>query len=118
MYFLHVRTGLLIMTWFLPHAHGTESIATDKVQKHLAFKTVNTPPTRWYPSIEQVDRNSHCRNFKLRMGRTASFWKIDIIPRGARAEGPSVARLSNAPHKNYSNLHCSAALALSHIERL
>ena len=24
--------------------------------------------------------------------------------------------LSDAPHKNYSNLHCSAALALSHIE--
>ena len=26
--------------------------------------------------------------------------------------------LSNAPHKNYSKLHCSAALALSHIEYL
>ena len=26
--------------------------------------------------------------------------------------------LSNAPHKNYSKLHCSAALTLSHIEYL
>ena len=26
--------------------------------------------------------------------------------------------LSDAPHKNYSKLHCSAALALSHIEYL